>query len=232
MHGPVIAVQTLRFTEPLRSHSGTQSQRAFNLETSGADHCQQKLVRSPHQSQVFCSTSVKFQLTDASYKMDLNAQKDHFSRAIVRAIAATAGVTATVPEHDQDSLDMTYAAPDTSTTPGAKLDAQLKCSHNIQAQGDHFSFPLPVKNYDDLRWPPGSRYVPRILIVVHVPSDPTEWLVSDPEQMTLRRCAYWVSLAGAVETDNTSTVSVSIPIEQVFDPAALTAQLTSPGAAL
>jgi hypothetical protein len=164
--------------------------------------------------------------------MDLNARKDHFSRAIVRAIAATAGVSATVPEHDQDSLDMTFAAPDTAEAPGSKLDAQLKCSHNIAPEAGNFSFPLPVKNYNDLRWPDGDYYVPRILIVVHVPTDPADWLVSDHEKMTLKRCAYWVSLAGAAETTNTSTVSINIPTEQVFDPATLTAKLTPPGASL
>lgn len=163
--------------------------------------------------------------------MDLNSRKDHFSRAVVRAVAATAGVSATVPEHDQDSVDMTFAASD-AATPGAKLDAQLKCSHNIDHDGEAFSFPLAVKNYDDLRWPEDTLYVPRILIVVHVPPDPGDWLVSEPEKMTLKRCAYWVSLAGAGPTENTSTVSVSIPTEQVFDPAALLARLVPPGATL
>jgi hypothetical protein len=163
--------------------------------------------------------------------MDLNSRKDHFSRAVVRAIAATAGVAATVPEHDQDSIDMTFAASD-AVTPGAKLDAQLKCSQNVEHDGNGFSFALPVKNYDDLRWPEDTLYVPRILIVVHVPPNPADWLISEPEKMTLKRCAYWVSLAGANATENTSTVSVNIPSEQVFDPAALLARLAPPGSAL
>ena len=116
--------------------------------------------------------------------MDLNSQKDHFSRAIVRAIAATAGVKATVPEHDEDSQDMTFAAADSDTAPGVRLDAQLKCSQNINPSASR-SVSLPVKNYNDLRWP--VLYVPRILIVVHVPPDPAEWLVTEPEQTTLKR---------------------------------------------
>ena len=42
--------------------------------------------------------------------MDLNARKDHFSRAVVRAVAAAAGVGASVPELDQDSEDIEFAA--------------------------------------------------------------------------------------------------------------------------
>ena len=163
--------------------------------------------------------------------MDLNARKDHFSRAIVRAVAATAGVRATVPEHDEDSEDISFAAPD-ADTPGAKLDAQLKCSQNVTPEGDAFSFTLPVKNYNDLRWPEHELYVPRILIVIHVPADPAEWMGCAPDKITLKRCAYWVSLAGAAPTENTSTVTVKIPTEQVFDAAALLAQLAPPGAAL
>jgi hypothetical protein len=164
--------------------------------------------------------------------VDLNSQKDHFSRAVVRAIAATAGVKASVPEQDEDSEDVTFRAPDTEEGPGARLDAQLKCSQNCDATDGAFSFPLKVKNYNDLRWPEDKLYVPRILIVVHVPPDPTDWLVSDPEKMVLKRCAYWVSLAGAAPTDNASTVSVKVSTEQVFDPASLTATLASPGATL
>jgi len=164
--------------------------------------------------------------------MDLNSRKDHFSRAVVRAVAATAGAKATVPEQDEDSEDITFSAPDTAAAPGAKLDAQLKCSQNVEPEGDSFSFPLGVKNYNDLRWPTEELYVPRILIVVHVPPDPAEWMVSEPEKMTLKRCAYWVSLAGAEPTENTSAVSVKTPTEQVFDAAALLDHLAPPGAAL
>lgn len=161
--------------------------------------------------------------------MDLNAQKDHFSRAVVRAVAAAAGVAATVPEHDQDSIDLVLVAPDTDAAPGPKLDVQLKASQNIDPSGETFSFDLPVKNYNDLRRPV---YVPRILVVVHVPPDPADWLVGDPEKIVLRRCAYWVSLAGAPETTNTSTISVNVPTEHVFDMDALHQNLQPPGAAL
>jgi hypothetical protein len=161
--------------------------------------------------------------------MDLNARKDHYSQAIVRAVAATAGVASAVPEHDQDSIDMTLAAADTDAGPGPKLDLQLKCSQNIDASGESFSFDLPVKNYDDLR---RQVYVPRLLVIVDVPPDPSAWLTSDPEKVTLKRCAYWRSLAGMPDSTNLSTVAVTINTEQVFDVDALLHNLQSPGATL
>lgn len=164
--------------------------------------------------------------------MDLNARKDHFSRAVVRAVSAAAGIVATVPEHDQDSVDMTFAAPDSKDGPGPRLDAQLKCSENLAPSGEAFSFDLKVKNYNDLRHPAGSRYVPRILVVVHVPPDPADWFKCDPEQIVMRRCAYWVSLAGAPSTTNTATVAVQIPTAQVFNPESLLGHLRRPGEGL
>jgi hypothetical protein len=161
--------------------------------------------------------------------MDLNARKDHFSRAVARAIAAAAGVAASVPEHDQDSIDMCFAAPDSPEGPGPKLDAQLKCSQNVVPNGNAFPFDLGVKNYDDLRWPADSRYVPRILVVVHVPTDPADWFKCDPGQIVMKRCAYWVDLAGEPATTNTDTIRVKVPTAQIFDPGALLENLRRPG---
>jgi Domain of unknown function (DUF4365) len=164
--------------------------------------------------------------------MDLNARKDHFSRAVVRAVAAAAGVGATVPEFDQNSEDITFAAPDGPDGPGAKLDAQLKCSQNINPNGDTFPFDLEVKNYNALRHPADKLYVPRLLVVVHVPPDPDDWFKCDPDKIVMQRCAYWVNLAGGAETDNQTTIRIEVPTAQVFDPAALRANLRRPGEAL
>lgn len=147
----------------------------------------------------------------------------------MRAIAAAEGVKADVPEHDSDSCDIEFAGPDTPSGPGGRLTAQLKCSENIDLAGPTFPFDLKVKNYNDLRWPKEQLYVPRILVVVHVPPEPSEWIKCDPGQMVLRRCAYWMSLAGSPEVDNRATIRVHVPTNQVFDGAALMANLGTPG---
>jgi hypothetical protein len=162
--------------------------------------------------------------------MDLSAQKDHFSRAVVRAVAAAGGVKCDVPSHDEDSIDLELVAPDAHVrVPGRRLSVQAKCTKNTIEQNGAFSVPLPVKNYNDLR---GPAYVPRILVVVHVPPDPADWIAADAEKMILRRCAYWKSLAGEPGTENTSTVNVTVPSDQVFDVDALDICMSLPGAAL
>jgi Domain of unknown function (DUF4365) len=165
-------------------------------------------------------------------QLDLNAQKDHFSRAVVRAIAAAAGAGATVPELDQNSEDIEFTAPDTADGPGPKLGGQLKCSQNIEPTGETFPYDLPIKNYRELRWPANSLYVPRILVLVHVPPNPEDWFSCDPVQIVMRRCAYWMSLAGQPIVDNAATVRVHVPTAQIFNVEALRENLKRPGEGL
>lgn len=48
----------------------------------------------------------------------------------------------------------------------------------------------------------------------------------------MRRCAYWMSLAGQGPVDNETSVRVHVPTSQVFDVAALRNNLKVPGEAL
>src|SRR5947208_3123117 len=64
-------------------------------------------------------------------------------------------------------------------------------------RGTSIRFPLKVKNYRELI---GKRYIPRILIVVVVPKKVNDWLKQDEKSLILRRCGYWVSLAGEPES--------------------------------
>ncbi len=92
------------------------------------------------------------------------------------------------------------------------MEVQLKATQ----QGDtlrekHMGFPLPIKNFNDLRL---NSMMPRLLIVLLLPADPAHWLETSEECMISRHCAYWVSLRGMAETDNTSSVTVFLPRSQ------------------
>ena len=76
-------------------------------------------------------------------------------------------------------------------------------------------FPLPRKNYDDLR---SIGTVPLILIVVVLPGDSVEsWLNQSEDELCMRRCGYWLSLEGRADAGNVSTVTVHVPRRNVFD---------------
>jgi hypothetical protein len=121
---------------------------------------------------------------------------------------------------DDDSVDWTI-----SETGGGgalrspKLDLQLKCTATPDFSDGILRYPLPIKNYGDLI--PENVMVPRILVVVAVPADLPNWLTMTEECLTLRSCAYWLSLRGAAEIENEHTRTVHIPVTQRFDADAL-----------
>jgi Domain of unknown function (DUF4365) len=154
--------------------------------------------------------------------MDPNEQKQQFSVAIARAVAAVSGLAYATPDTDDDSIDATIARRGGGgSVRSPKLDLQLKCTSGYSMSGDSFSYPLPVKNYDELR--ATDLMVPRILVVALVPPDVANWVTCSHASVILRNCAYWVSLRGLPATINSQTISISMQGSQPFDPAQLSA---------
>ncbi len=154
---------------------------------------------------------------DASRQVDLNEQKQQFSLAYVRAVAATAGFAVARPETDDDSVDLTILA---KLPKRPRIDLQVKCT---AARGwlerDHIPFDLDPKNYGELREEDVA--APRVLVVVTVPSDCGSWLAPAEEETLLRYCGYWVSLRGLEERGNVSSVRVRVPRANILSPGAL-----------
>ncbi len=138
------------------------------------------------------------------------------SIAYVHAIAAQAGYACGEPPGpDRDSVDIQIAA---SGAMRPKIDLQLKASIRLAGSGAEFRYPLKVKNYDDLRI---ETQTPRLLVVLDLPRERESWLAVSVEELIIRRAAYWVSLHGSPETENLTSVTVSIPKMNIFDVATL-----------
>ncbi|HET9627571.1 MAG TPA: DUF4365 domain-containing protein [Kofleriaceae bacterium] len=154
--------------------------------------------------------------------MLLGHQQEEFSRAYVYAVAAAAGFKySPAPSPDDDSVDVMIAARGLrGTSRSPKLDLQCKCRFG-DPSGDPIAYPLKQKNYDDLRH--SDFAVPRILVVLFVPETPIDWTTHTDRDLTLRHCAYWVSLRGAPETANEHTTTVFLPRQNTFSVAGLTA---------
>ena len=58
--------------------------------------------------------------------------------------------------------------------------------------------------------------VPRLLVVLDLPSQESDWVTIDTEELVLRRCAYWLNLNGSPESTRVRP-TVHIPKSQVFD---------------
>ena len=109
-----------------------------------------------------------------------------------------------------------YVGPSTLTE--VTINVQLKATVEVPSDdGAKLSYFLrEPKRYDDLRRETVA--VPRILVVLFLPAKDSEWLHHSPEQLALRRCAYWESLRGAPEITTTSGTTVKLPKAHIFSP--------------
>lgn len=149
--------------------------------------------------------------------MTPNQQMEELSFAYVKGIAARAGFKVARPSTDTDSVDGILMS-DQGRRP--RVDFQAKSTTRDLLRGDSIHFPLPVKNYNELR---ADTMVPRILVVLLMPADAEEWLAQSAEELCLRHCAYWLSLEGWPTTTNPSNVTVLAPTANVFSVEQLTA---------
>jgi hypothetical protein len=151
-----------------------------------------------------------------------NEQKQQLSIAYVHAVAAAAGCVCQVIAVDLDSVDVVLTARGwlhpAATFRSPWLALQLKATACDLLREETLAFPLPVKNYDELR---EASAMPRLLVVLLLPADPGRWLEQSDECMVTRHCAYWLSLLGQPALPNQRTVTVHLPRTQRLTPAAL-----------
>jgi hypothetical protein len=141
--------------------------------------------------------------------MHITQQQEQFSNAYLRMVATVAECTLSKPDVDDDSIDFSiktkgYSGPFSRPV----LDIQLKCHKNFAIDSEKFTYPLKIKNFDDLRVT--DALVPRILIVLIVPNRVDDWLEQSDKQTIVKHCAYWASVRGEPPTKNTHSVTVPI----------------------
>ena len=151
--------------------------------------------------------------------MTPNLQMEQRSLAVVRAVAADAGYQVVIPEPDVDSVDGVLMA---SFGRRPRIEFQAKATAQDIKLGDSLRFPLPIKNYDELRL---ASWAPRILVVALMPDASELWLSQTDDELCMHSGVYWVSLAGEPEKPNTSSVTVPIPTANVLDRAQLEAMM-------
>ena len=132
-------------------------------------------------------------------------REEALSRAYVAAVTAGAGYVTALMDFDRDGVDVEIRA---GGSMRPSLDIQLKATINLgELISGVFRFPLKRRNYDLLR---EETMIPRILVVLDLPANEMDWLNVHPDQLIMRRCAYWASLVGLEETENKESVTVSI----------------------
>jgi hypothetical protein len=167
--------------------------------------------------------------------MTPNQRLEEISKAYVAAVAAACGFKLGSWSQDDDCLDVTLGATGRigrGFMQSPKLDLQLKCSADPRRRhrDGGASWELSRSHYDLLR--SRQRATPLILVVLLLPEDEADQITHTLEALTLRRCAWWLSLAGrpALQpivrgdqvAERTST-TVHLPEDQPFSPAGLRA---------
>ncbi|NEN92689.1 MAG: DUF4365 domain-containing protein [Okeania sp. SIO3H1] len=155
--------------------------------------------------------------------MDINSQKELFSYAYIRAVVAVAGYSVQEKPRPMDNagIDINIEAPgEVGEILFPQLEAQVKCTSSTNIIKENtINFPLPVRNYNILRYE--KPYVPFILIVVLVPDKVSQWITISEEKLVMRKCGYWVSLKGKPPTRNKETITVELPRNNLFTPDSL-----------
>lgn len=155
--------------------------------------------------------------------MNIEIQKEEFSYAYINSIVSAAGLSQVIQTRslDMKSVDITIQSTD---KPFPKLDVQVKCTSSsdiIDINKNSISYDLPVNNYNQLI--DKERLTPLIFILVLVPENVNDWVVIDKEKLEtlVKKCAYWISLKGYTETDNSKTIRIKIPLTNLLTPDSL-----------
>jgi len=104
------------------------------------------------------------------------------------------------------------------------VEVQLKATKQAPIEMDgRYSHSLKIKNYNEQR--STKTAAPKLLVVLFLPADANTWLVQSEDCLVTRRCAYWVSLRGAPETDQESK-TIYIPKSNALSVQSLRALMT------
>ncbi len=148
--------------------------------------------------------------------LSMNEMEAELSYAYLHAVASRAGFACEIAgrQSDRAGIDARVhvqerLAPEATFT-DFPIEIQLKATARGAAlQNEHYSYWLKSDHYEKLRNP--GVWNLRLLVVLFLPEDQSQWLMHNEDGMVTRRCAYWVSLRGAALSDNATGQTVYVP---------------------
>jgi Domain of unknown function (DUF4365) len=151
-----------------------------------------------------------------------NHRQEGICKSYITAAASRCGMGWSVP-HPDYGIDLTLndieSYDDSLAESGYKLDVQGKSATRTQLTVTHVKYDLERRAYDLLRQPIVG--TPRILVVLVLPREESLWTAQTEHELTLRHCAYWMSLRGRPPSANRRFVRVEVPRTNIFSVKAL-----------
>ncbi len=148
-----------------------------------------------------------------------NKIKEELNLAYVLSVAASKKFSTEITRVDSDSVDATikyngYMSTE-SILHSPEIKLQLKATSGANIVNNEIVFPLPIKNYNDLRLRSTS---PRLLVILCLPENSEDWLQHSHDELIIKKCCHYLNLNGFPETENTTSVTVKIPLTNIFSP--------------
>ena len=94
---------------------------------------------------------------------------------------------------------------------GFHLDFQLKACKNVAITPGEARYDLDADTYNYLVDRHETKHTNKVLLILlALPDTEAEWLSLSEEKLVLKKCCYWISLAGAL-SQNKESRRVAIP---------------------
>lgn len=148
---------------------------------------------------------------------------EEFQRAYLSAISAAAGcLIADFSFDDGIDAQLNHRSPvhTSLTDQTARLEIQLKATHQAPPKLGGASALMRNDRFDHFRTANPTMH--KVVVVMHMPPDPADWVAANRKRLLLHHASYWVNLAGAAPS-NAANPTVNAPRSNLFDDAALCA---------
>lgn len=130
--------------------------------------------------------------------MDKNSIEELLSQRYIQILANRSGFDATKPEKDfgvdlsvkEVSIDR-RGIEKRYLYSGRSVDIQLKSCKNLKEKNGYVKYSLEKKTYNDYFFRKKNVEQPYIIIIFQIPKDENDWIQLTPDQLVLKKCAYY-----------------------------------------
>ena len=154
--------------------------------------------------------------------MTVENKKENISISYLEAICASQGINMQLNRNDADGIDVLlskWLTQNNGNKYHAKIDVQLKASSSGHTEHEnYYSYPLKIKNYNDLREP--ATVKPYLFLLV-LPENEIDWVIHSVNELVIKQCMFWLDLSSSPATSNTSSTTVHFPKAHIVSPKAL-----------